>query len=536
MRALFTLCLLAVVGTGFAQTNFPLKIRLQASGNVQVPSLHSSALAVWQGKWLFVGGRTNGLHGFQPPVSFTGDGVPTAITVYDPVADVATAMDIAFLPDGLREHLQASSFASCQTNDTLWIAGGYGYMNAQAEYRTFPKAMVVQVGAMVQAVLANDTQALKQSISQFTDQHLAVTGGRLARVQGKFCLVFGHRFDGTYDRSATSGFHLQTYTYAVRRFGIVHQPMGYALSGYTSQTDSLAWRRRDFNLVPEVIGNAPSLVAFSGVFRPIGNLPFYEPVCIGASTAVTDTFKQRFSQYHSATLALSDSAGGRMHTLFFGGLSQYHPDTATGLLVSDTLVPFVHTVSVMTHEANGTWHETLLPVRMPGLQGTAAEFVPNPVLRMRVPGVLSQRDLPVVRTGSSTLLGWIVGGINSPEENPSITDPTLTVADNTLIEVWADSILSTGVGVEALPPFTAQVYPNPSTTGFTVHTTTPNKAPLHIALLDGAKRVLLNTSLPGGTNGGTQLQWPANTPVGQYLMRIRQGNYEETIVVVHAAK
>ena len=62
----------------------------------------------------------------------------------------------------------------------------------------------------------------------------------------------------------------------------------------------------------------------SGVFQIGVDLPFLYPVDIKKSghTSVT-SFNQYLSNYHSAKASLYDSVNNVMHSIFFGGMSQY---------------------------------------------------------------------------------------------------------------------------------------------------------------------------------------------------------------------
>src|SRR5437868_4328026 len=60
---------------------YRIEVRPYSMGSATVPTLHSYAVGEYDGKWLFVTGRTNGLHGFNgtipdenfPPASQNGE-------------------------------------------------------------------------------------------------------------------------------------------------------------------------------------------------------------------------------------------------------------------------------------------------------------------------------------------------------------------------------------------------------------------------------------------------------------------------------
>jgi hypothetical protein len=63
----------------------PFSIRLQQMEIVDLPALQSFAYATWQGKWLLIGGRMDGLHRRQPFAAFDEAGQNKFIYVVDPL-------------------------------------------------------------------------------------------------------------------------------------------------------------------------------------------------------------------------------------------------------------------------------------------------------------------------------------------------------------------------------------------------------------------------------------------------------------------
>ena len=69
MRNFFSVIIFFILtGNLFAQENFSVTINPIYIGGL--PGLHSFAFATSGNKWLIIGGRLNGLHGFQPPIAF----------------------------------------------------------------------------------------------------------------------------------------------------------------------------------------------------------------------------------------------------------------------------------------------------------------------------------------------------------------------------------------------------------------------------------------------------------------------------------
>ena len=64
----------------------PYTIELEEVSMPGTPAIHSFAFAQSGGKWLFIGGRTNGLHGFTPATAFPKQFSNKNIFVVDPVS------------------------------------------------------------------------------------------------------------------------------------------------------------------------------------------------------------------------------------------------------------------------------------------------------------------------------------------------------------------------------------------------------------------------------------------------------------------
>src|SRR5438045_2095977 len=74
-----------------------------------MPAIHSFAFAESNGKWLFIGGRNNGLHGFLTPFAFQTMYANTQITVVDPVANQSWSSSTSVLPDSIGESITSTN-------------------------------------------------------------------------------------------------------------------------------------------------------------------------------------------------------------------------------------------------------------------------------------------------------------------------------------------------------------------------------------------------------------------------------------------
>jgi hypothetical protein len=298
--------------------------------------------------------------------------------------------------------------------------------------------------------------------SQINDDLFAVTGGHLKKMYDRFYLVGGHRFDGRYNPHGPNhgpGFQ-QEYTNQIRVFSI---PEGSALLFQidTIITDPVHLHRRDYNLLPQIFPNGEmGMTISSGVFQINEDLPFLYPVDITKEghTPIPN-FNQYLSNYHSAVANLYDEERKEMHSIFFGGMSQYYYDGDN--LIQDDRVPFVKTISRLTRDSLNQLTEYLMPVEMPLLQGASAEFIYNPNMAMFENKVLKMADID--ETGGT--IGYVFGGLYSPLLNPFSNNLTnMTSADDVIYEVRLKRKTSSSIDI-LMPgdnPYSLKFIPNPA--------------------------------------------------------------------------
>jgi hypothetical protein len=201
----------------------------------------------------------------------------------------------------------------------------------------------------------------------------------------------------------------QTYTNQVRIFelGFSDQQLKYRFLDSMYSQDLM--HRRDFNVLPQIDRNGTEkLIAFSGVFQEDLDIPYINAIEIAdTSMHAIPRFAQYYNHYHCASFSLFDRQKQQQHFLFFGGIANYYDSLS--LLVMDTDVPFVSTISRISVAANGELAEYKIPLNMPGFLGAASEFIPNPSLPKSANDVLLIDDFQ----SDSLLLGYIFGGIKS---------------------------------------------------------------------------------------------------------------------------
>lgn len=488
------------------------------------PGVHSGAFAQWQGKWIFLGGRTNGLHGFLPPLAFPTSGILHDIWVYDPVQRTMQTATLNNLPTSIFESVTSSNLEHYQIDSMLYLVGGYGWCDTASAFRTFPTLTALNLNHVLDSVGAGN--GVTSLFRQITDQRMAVTGGNLQRIGDTFYLVFGHRFDGMYDRVDSTGFFVQHYTHQIRKFEIYDDGDSLAIDNYTAITDSPAFHRRDFNLAPHILPNgAKGLIAFSGVFQPGTEQPWYYPIRIDSAGYSLDTsFSQQFSHYQCGLLPIA--LNSQTSYQFFGGMAEYFFDTlqTPGQVARDTLVPFVNTMpEVVCGYVNNqfVWNEWLKSgSTLPALLGTNMYFIPD----------LSQNwlygevwDFPMV--GSSHHVGWLAGGIESPEPNLANTDPSISFASPRIFDVWVRSAIISNS--DANPLGNLQLGPNPFQDRFSIQGREIPEGNYQLELWSTDGRKLREWQ----REGGKTMEWNLEVPGlanGVYLLNVEGKGYLST--------
>jgi hypothetical protein len=491
------------VSTGLkSQINFDYSIELEAKTIDGLQGLHSYAFGQYEGKWILFGGRRDGIHARQPFNAFPASENNTTIYLVDPVANTVLTQPITNLPTTIREQLQSTNMQFYQEETTLYFIGGYGYSTTNEDHITYPYLTAIDLAGLAEAIM--DNAPITPFFEQITDDIFAVTGGNVGKVEDVYWLIGGHRFDGRYNPMGHPTF-VQTYTNQIRKFRINHEN-GLAFTDYESITDEVNLHRRDYNLVPQIYPDGTrGYTIFSGVFQYNQDLPYLYPVNIFADEVepIFD-FNQQLCNYHTANIPLYDSLQNRMHTIFFGGISQYYFD-ADNNLIQDDNVPFVKTISRVSRDAEGHLEEVLLPLEMPGYLGSSAEFIPNPQLPQLDDGIITLNLLEEDRI----LLGHIFGGIESPAQNPfSFNNSEVTTASPTLFAVYLQKDVSTSYQpLSGYHDFDLTVFPNPTRSGvFNVRMKLPEPGDIEIMLTNMNGTIGMHQILEGFNEQSNQIE------------------------------
>jgi hypothetical protein len=406
--------------------NLPYTLQIQPVAMPSVPGIQSAVYAQWHGLWLVFGGRTNGLHGFDPSglVNFPPEYQSPNIYVINPATGQTWSMpwSATGLPASEYTSLSSANQDSYQSGDHLYTAGGYSYDDASGVFTTYDTLTSLSVKGLIDAVVSGGGIA-RAKIRQIASPRFQVTGGEMDAIGGRTYLVFGQNFEGGYNGNDADFY--QIYTDEVRSFRIVPKGDTLAIAGYRVQRDPVNFRRRDYNLgkIIEPDGKA-ALMAFGGVFTPAGNGYRY-PILIGPDgrARVDDRYQQYFTQYTAANIPLFDARDRSMYTIFLGGISLYDYDFATGQLTSDPELPFVDDVTTYQLRADGSSQEYMMPSQLPGRYGTEAAFFAAPGLPTYSNGVIK-----LAKLRGPTTLGYMYGGIYSTVGDT--TDPASQTTDS----------------------------------------------------------------------------------------------------------
>lgn len=525
MKRIMWLWLSVVSISAVAQGTFPFSLSLQEVTIPGMPGIQSYASATSaDGKWLLVCGRTDGLHDHRPPFSFPVSEANDAVWVVDPVSKQVWSAPISGLPVPLQNALSATNVQFEQIGDVLYLIGGYGVDGADNQYKTYSYVTAIDVPGLVNAV--QNSQPIGAFFAQISDSRLKVTGGYLTHFNGMFHLVCGQAFDGRYNPHNGPSF-TQAYTESIKRFNIVAAGGTLQIQNYTETVDAANLHRRDYNLVPQIFANGDTgATVFSGVFQQVLDIPHFNTVDVTANGyAVRQGFNQLLNQYHTAHMAAFDAANNSMHTLFFGGIGMYYHD-AGGNMVTDSLVPFVKTISMVTRFANDSMVEYALPVNMPGYMGAGAEFIPSDsVARLANNTIL---DLNTI--SNKVLVGHIVGGIESTDPNIFMfASSGSSAASARIFKVYLQPGAFSINDHALTTPFSYRLYPNPTSDDVTVEVKGQN---ITIELTNVGGRVL-KTTVIGNLDEPTNVLFSLRDyPAGVYLLRISSARYSRIEQVV----
>lgn len=346
---------------------YRVELRPYDFGSATLPTLHSYAAAEYDGKWVLMAGRTNGLHDFSsnPTNNFPAEFQNRDVWVIDPVSKESWRRSLDDASSGLTEDeilsLTPTNNQFYQKGDRLYMTGGYG-VKSGGGFGTFDSLSAIDLPGMIDWVV-NGTDSAASNIRQIQSDSFRVTGGDMYEIDGRTHVVFGQDFQGGYNPGKNG-----TYTKQVRSFDIVDDGTQLSISNEVSTVPEDEYRRRDLNIVPVLrpdgnSGLKEELVVLSGVFtESFGAWTVPVEIDSTGQTSMADptlpeTFKQGFNGYHSAKLGFYSEADDSMHQLMFGGISLQYLDESTGQVETDEALPFVNDITSISIDSSGIYSQ-----------------------------------------------------------------------------------------------------------------------------------------------------------------------------------
>lgn len=427
--------------------DLPYRIKIEKADFSLPAGVHSFAWAEYDGKWLILAGRTNGMHGFNsPPYTRATENFPSTkqnhmVFVVDPKTKTTAYRSLAdyrgtkLKPEQV-ETLLVTSPQSYQAGSKLYMTGGYGVNYRTGKFETKDTLTSIDIPGLMKWVTADpqSQETAAKHIQQIHDPAFKVTGGSMAKIGNHpTLLIFGQNFAGQYDPATSNG----SYTEQVRIFKIENSgnSLSASIKDPKPENPDPNFRRRDLNVLPIVHYNEKgvlkqSLVALSGVFTEEGGI-WTVPVEINAEGQAfmanpnrTSSFKQGMNNYTSATVGLFSEKTGEMQNILMGGISyKFYED---GHFKADPLLPFINQITSVNIDAEGNYQQFLMNQEYPLIPVTSG---PNKGQNLRF-GAGAQlflpEDLPTFANGvikldqlqgDSNLIGYIVGGIQSEVPN-----------------------------------------------------------------------------------------------------------------------
>lgn len=422
----------------FAAAQAPYTITLQKAASQPAPALQSYAIAVQNGLWLLVGGRTNGFHG----TSGSGSTFPTSnsnqnIWVIDPVNNRSWKGNI---PAALQYQLSSTNMAFYQDGNILYCIGGYGAgCPGDSCYQTFPQITAIYVDKTIAAV--QNGYATDNSIKTTQDSRMAVTGGYFTKLNNWFHLVMGQNYNGKYSGGVTG-----KYTEQIARFTLSTLNGAPVVSNYQVITTPMQYNganqfhRRDYPSVKMVMpaNRNVGVGVFGGVFNnqggPFVNPVYFEDMGFNTLASIDTSFKQRYCLYDCASISAFNSATSEAYVSFIGGITDWTIDENGNEIPGNAsnFMPWFNRVSTLVRTYNSIKEYPQKNSTLPGYIGGNAAFIIHPKIAVmpKTEDVIDYAKLP----SGNTLIGWMYGGIEATAPQSNGFNPTN--ASSTIYEVW----------------------------------------------------------------------------------------------------
>ncbi|MEI8124755.1 MAG: hypothetical protein WCG42_03265 [Parachlamydiaceae bacterium] len=412
-------------------TSLPFTISIEEASFSLPNGIHSGAYGIYKGKWLFLAGRTNGVHGFGSGIeNFPPSQQNTVVYVVDPQTETVYSRSLHDPKSGLSQQqidqLSVTSPQSFYTDTTLYMSGGYGIDTASNSFNTKSVLTAIDMAGLINWVVTPSSKhSAAKYIRQTSHPLLQVTGGYMNAIDPHLftLLVFGQNFTGLYTDSSNGN-----YTEQVRCFQIVDNNNQLYIQPRESEAPNPNYRRRDLNVAPIIRNNKQAFVALSGVFTVdvgIWTVPVFintDGTSSMADPISPNTFKQGMNNYVSSKVGLYSGSSKDMFIVLLGGIT--YEFFSNGVFDFDEEFPFTNEVTTIKIDKNDNYTQYLMDNQFPVIPstgsnpgntllfGAGANFLPA----SGVP-LYSNNVVQLDKIKKPTVIGYVVGGIMSTVPN-----------------------------------------------------------------------------------------------------------------------
>lgn len=440
--------------------NSSLNFRICITENsLKLPDgIQSFCVGIRKQKWLLIGGRSNGLHGFSnTDQNFPVNKQNVIIYVVDIKKNCIYRRSLIDPKSELKknqiDYLSVTNAQFCQDDDLLYITGGYGINSQTQLFETAPILSIIDIKGLINWVRHPESNLIAvRNITQLNDPIFQITGGSMSLFKDIFLLVFGQTFNGIYSFNDPPTF-TQIYSNQVRKFQLCQKKGKYEIqkSSYHPIHKDPNYRRRDLNVLSRIRNDKKhlieSLVAYSGVFT-VGEGIWTVPVEISneGETQMADpnnkqTFKQGLNNYACASVPMYSIDRKEMYTIFFGGMTfQYFNN---GVLQSDYEIPFTNECTTIKIDSHGKYSQYLMDNKYPVIFSTSVNSGNQLLFGSGAQLIIDSKIKTIENNGrvidydqlshGNVKIGYIVGGIQSTIPNTSSNSDTS--ASNRIFDV-----------------------------------------------------------------------------------------------------
>ncbi len=414
-------------------------ISLVPVNSAGLPAVRDPITAQHAGNWLLVSGSTGSFHDFNRDFI-------TGLYVFNPSTTQSTFMSYSStnLPLVVKQQLTSTNPQYLEDGDTLYIIGGF-YTPDNVNWTTLNTITAINIPGMINAILNNNTNlapfvTYNTSIPQFK-----VTGGQLGKIGNYFYLTFGQDCEGGDYCAPPPPSSSQTYTDSIYQFTADPTLASVTIVNTVTHADldGSGWRRRDYTLMPFMLGTTQTLFAQGGPFTPGDNaLVWTNGIYFGANlqpASMNNNFiNQQANQYLSPNLSMYSVSNNQSYAATFSGLSNLY--WATNGLNYNNSTLYGNILDLISYDSSGNVQEYAnlqplcsgQPLASCLYMGLAGEFIPNGSF-YDSRHILQLDQLP---QNTPTLVGYVYGGLVSTQQAIFTNPPSPSVASNQVYAVY----------------------------------------------------------------------------------------------------